>query len=200
MKFVSAAWISGSWMKFRKAWAAFGSGASAMMTQVSSQKSVPSDGTVYAMSAVSGFARSSTRGPVQPRQRTASSEASLSWYVSESRARMCGARSMRIFRASSRSAFSVLLSDLPIILSGMTKTSPMESTKTALPLYLPLMRSLNSFQEVTGSFTTLLRYRMPVVPKSLGSWYSFLGSHARPMNAGLMYFWLGTRLQSIFWM
>ena len=103
---------SGRWMKSNQAYVAFGWGASAIMTHTSIQKSVPSLGTTYFVSAVSGFARSSTSGPVQPRQRTASSEASLSWYVSESSARMCGARSSSSFLASLELRFgSVELSE-----------------------------------------------------------------------------------------
>ena len=57
----------------------------------------------------------------------------------------------------------------------MIITSPIESTITTLPEYCPLARSKNSCHEVSGSVTSLLRYRMPVVPKSLGSWYSSVG-------------------------
>ena len=98
-------------MKSNQAYVAFGCGASAIITQVSIQNSVPSLGTTYLVSAVSGLARSSTSGPVQPRQRTASSEDSLSWYVSESSARTCGARSSSSFLASSSSFGSVELSE-----------------------------------------------------------------------------------------
>src|SRR5215510_11022049 len=59
--------------------------------------------------------------------------------------------------------------------------------------------SKNSFHVLTGSVTNLFRFVIPVVPQSLGSWYSLFGSHQRPLNCLSMYFWLGIFDQSIFW-
>ena len=42
-------------------------------------------------------------------------------------------------------------------------------------------------------------YRTPVVPKSLGTWYSSVGSHHTPLNVALMYCRLGSRDMSSFW-
>jgi hypothetical protein len=79
LKFVSSAWISGRWMKSSHAYAAFGCGASASMTQVSIQKSVPSDGTEYPASpSVTRSASSWPSGPVQPSVNDASPVAILS--------------------------------------------------------------------------------------------------------------------------
>ena len=44
------------------------------------------------------------------------------------------------------------------------------------------------------------RYRIPVVPRSLGMWYSLFGSHAWLRTAGSMYWKFGIRLKSSFWM
>ena len=56
------------------------------------------------------------------------------------------------------------------------------------------------FQLLTSSLTTFDRTAMPVVPQSLGIWYSSFGSHHRPLNCLLMYLAFGTLDQSIFWM
>src|SRR5436190_18801277 len=56
------------------------------------------------------------------------------------------------------------------------------------------------FQLLTSSLTTFVRTAIPVVPQSLGSWYSSCGSHHRPLNCLSMYLALGTFDQSIFWM
>src|SRR5450759_2412636 len=193
--------MSGCSMKLRNAYAALGFGASLTSTKASSQNSVPSVGTTYVMSADLGSLRIAARIPVQPRARTHSglSPDSLTFWVSESRARMCGARSIRMVRAWSRSALSIELRDLPIILSGMTNTSPIESTNVTLPEYLPLTRSANSVHEVRGSVTSLLRTRMPVVPKSLGMYQVLVGSQTRSWNA-LLKFQLGIRDLSSCWM
>src|SRR4029450_2945012 len=52
---------------------------------------------------------------------------------------------------------------------------------------------------LTSSFTNLLRFVMPVVPQSLGSCHSFLGSHQRSLNCLSMDFALWILDQSIFW-
>ena len=75
-------------------------------------------------------------------------------------------------------------------------TSPIESTTTILPEYFGAT-SKNWRQVLTSSFTNLLRFVMPVVPQSLGSWYLLSGSHQRPLNCLSMYFALGIFDQSM---
>src|SRR6185369_948613 len=70
---------------------------------------------------------------------------------------------------------------------------------TIRPEYLGAA-SKNFFQLLTSSLTTFVRTAMPVVPQSLGIWYSSFGSHHRPLNCLLMYLAFGTLVQSIFWM
>src|SRR5215208_4289438 len=137
--------------------------------------------------------------PVQTSPSTASSVSILVLYWSESSASTCGARPISSSRALPSSFGSTELSEYPSAFNGATNTSPGESTTTIFPEYFGAT-SKNCFQVLTSSLTSFVRTAMPVVPQSLGSWYSLFGSHHRPLNGASMYCAFGILDQLIFWM